>query len=143
MKQFLAKRSRQSRREGKAIQAIERNSSGGLIRMTPLQRKRANALIHRLCCNYCDGMCIALDYECVQCNSYSVMCKWFRAAALPQDKALFAEVIKPRESKRCVICGKAFVPKSNRGQYCGDCARTERKRKKAEYERNRRKTMDI
>ena len=111
--------------------------------MTPLQRKRANALIHNLCCNYCDGMCIVLDCECVQCNSYSVMCKWFRVAVLQQDKALFAEVIKPRESKRCVICGKAFVPKSNRGKYCGDCARTERKRKKAEYERIRRNTMDI
>ncbi|MCH5210181.1 MAG: cysteine-rich VLP protein [Oscillospiraceae bacterium] len=88
--------------EGKSIQAIERNSSGGLIRMTPLQRKRANALIHNLCYNYYDRMCIVLDCECVQSNSYSVMCKRFRAAVLPQDKALFAEVIKSRESKRCV-----------------------------------------
>ena len=38
---------------------------------------------------------------------------------------------------------QSLVPKSNRGKYCGDCARTERKRKKAEYERIRRNTMDI
>ena len=110
--------------------------------MTPFQRKRANALISKYCCNYCDGKCFYLDCDCVQRNSYSVMCKWFRVAILPQDKALFAEVVKPQESKRCVVCGKAFVPKSNRGKYCGDCARTERKRKKAEYERNRRSRMN-
>lgn len=86
-------------------------------------------------------MCVALDCECVQCNSYSVMCKWFRAAVLPQDKALFAEVVQPQQAKRCVICGEAFAPKSNRGKYCDKCSKSIRKKKKAEYERNRRERM--
>ena len=130
-------------KEGKEIQAIERNSSGGLIRMTPNQRKRANALIHKLCCYYYDGECVALDCDCVQCNSYSVCCKWFRAAVLPQDKALLAEIVQRDQMKRCAICGKPFVPKSNRGNYCETCAHTERKRRKAMYERKRRNKMDI
>ena len=139
----MAKRSRQLGKEEKVIQAIERNSSGSLIRMTPNQHKRAKTLIHNLCCNYCDGICIALDCECVQCNSYSVMCKWFRSAILPQDTALLAEIVQPEKCKRCVICGAVFTPKSNRGKYCEKCARTERKKKKAEYEKKRRRNMDI
>ena len=126
----------------KDLPPIEKNKNGYHIRMTPNQHKRAKALIHKLCCNYCDGICIALECECVQCISYSVMCKWFRSAILPQDMALIAEVIRPEKSKRCVICGSAFTPKSNRGKYCEQCAKTERKKKKAEYEKKRRNNMD-
>ncbi|MGN0106273.1 MAG: cysteine-rich VLP protein [Hominilimicola sp.] len=115
--------------------SIERKQNGALPHMTSAQRKRANALIHKLCCNYIDGECIALDCECVQCNSYSVCCKWFRQAILPQDKALLAEIIEPQNTKHCVICGKAFVPKSNRAKYCSDCAVKERRIKKARNER--------
>lgn len=130
-------------RRGQYIQAIERNKNGSLIRMTPMQRRNANALIHNLCCNYDNGKCIALDCDCVQSISYSVCCKWFRHCILPQDKALLAEVVNPEQSKHCVICGKAFVPKSNRGKYCEKCSKSERKRKKAMYERKRRNKMGI
>ncbi len=114
---------------------MERNKGGALPRMSPSQRKRANALIHKLCCNYIDGHCILLDCECPQSISYSVCCKWFRNAILSQDKSLFAEVIEPEQKKRCVVCGKAFVPKSNRAKYCSECAVKERKKKKARNER--------
>ena len=44
------------------------------------------------CCNYIDGNCIALDdgeeCVCVQSISYSLLCRWFRTAILPQDKEL-------------------------------------------------------
>ena len=140
---LLAKRSRQSRKEGKYIQAIERNKNGSLIRMTPMQRRKANALIHNLCCNYDNGKCIALDCDCVQCISYSVCCKWFRNAILPQDKALLAEIVYSQQSKHCAVCGKAFVPNSIRGKYCEQCSKSERKRKKAMYERKRRNKMGI
>lgn len=122
---------------------IERNKNSALIRMTPNQRKSANALIRKVCCNYCDGQCIALDCDCVQSISYSVCCKWFRNAILPQDKALLAEIVHPQQSKHCAVCGKAFVPKSNRSKYCEKCSKSERKRKKAMYERKRRMKMDI
>ena len=125
------------------LSPIEKNKNNALIRMTPHQRKSANALIHKFCCNYCYGQCVALDCECVQMISYSVCCKWFRHCVLQQDKSLFAEIVHPQQSKHCVICGKSFVPKSNRGKYCEKCSKSERKRKKAIYERNRRNKMDI
>ena len=55
------------------------------------QYRRARKLVHE-CCNYIDGNCIALDdgeeCVCVQSISYSLLCRWFRAAVLPQDKEL-------------------------------------------------------
>ena len=59
----------------KRLPHIERRQDGSLYRMTPAQRKQANALIRR-------------------------------------DKEL----------KRCAICGRVFVPKSNRAKYCPGCA---------------------
>ena len=55
------------------------------------QYRRARKLVHE-CCNYIAGNCIALDDGeeciCVQSISYSLLCRWFRAAVLPQDKEL-------------------------------------------------------
>ncbi|WP_057572609.1 cysteine-rich VLP domain-containing protein, partial [Enterocloster clostridioformis] len=98
----------------KKIPGIERTPGGGLPRMTPAQRRRANALIRKTCCNYDNGNCLLLDdgEECVcpQSISYSVCCKWFRWAVLPQDKALEAEIFRSASVKRCAECGAAFVP---------------------------------
>ena len=74
-----------------------------------------------------DGNCLLLDdgeeCVCVQSISYSLLCRWFRAAVLPLDGALYAEIIQSRDSvKRCAVCGAAFTPKSNRAKYCPDCA---------------------
>lgn len=52
------------------------------------QRKQANPLIRRECCNYEDGNCMLLDdgdaHTCPQAISFSVCCKWFRWSVLPQ-----------------------------------------------------------
>lgn len=60
-----------------------------LPRLTPKQRQRANALIKRLCANYDNGSCLALDdgepCACVQSISYSLLCKYFRKAVLPAE----------------------------------------------------------
>ena len=93
--------------------------------MTPGQRRKANALIRKICCNYDNGNCIALDdgaeCVCVQSISYSLICKWFVNAVLPTDKALYAEIMG-QGVKRCVECGAAFAPGSNRAKYCVTCA---------------------
>ena len=117
--------------------------NGNLIRLSPNQRKRVRTLIRGECCNYSDSLCVVLDCECVQSNSYSLYCKWFRRAVLSQDKPLFAEIIGRGNFKLCTICGAAFVPKSNRGKYCDKCAKAMRRKKKAEYERRRRQKVDI
>jgi hypothetical protein len=125
---------------------IERKSDGSLYRMTPAQRKQANSLIRRECCNYEGGDCIALDdgdsHTCPQTISFSVCCKWFRWSVLPQDGTLEAEIFRGKDLKRCVVCGGVFVPKSNRAKYCPDCAARVHRRQKAESERKRRASVD-
>ena len=130
----------------KRLPPIERRQDGSLYRMTPAQRKQANALIRRECCNYEDGNCMPLDdgdtHTCPQTISFSVCCKWFRWAVLPLDGTLEAEIFRDKELKRCAVCGCVFVPKSNRGKYCPDCAARVHRRQKTESERKRRSAVD-
>ncbi len=112
---------------------LEHRPDGFHYRMTPAQRKRATALIRRECCNCDGGNCLALDdgdtSACPQMITFSVCCKWFRWAVLPQDKALEAEIFRSVSVKRCAECGAAFVPRSNRAKYCPNCARQEKRKK--------------
>ena len=110
-------------------------------RMNYRQYRKARRLTHE-CCNYCDGNCLLLDdgeeCVCVQSISYSLLCRWFRAAVLPLDAALYAEISKSRdEVKRCVECGAVFTPKYNRAKYSPDCAARGRRKKEAERQRQR------
>ena len=130
----------------KRLPPLERKPDGTLCRMTPAQRKQANALIRRECCNYADGDCIALDdgnaCACPQMISFSVCCKWFRWSVLPQVGTLEAEIFRDKELKRCAVCGREFVPKSNRAKYCPGCAARVHRRQKTESERKRRSAVD-
>ena len=78
------------------------------------------------CCNYIDGNCIALDdgeeCVCVQSISYSLLCRWFRAAVLPQDKELETALFHRLNAKKCSVCKALFTPGSNRAKYCPECA---------------------
>ena len=53
------------------------------------------------CCNYDGGNCIALDdgeeCVCVQSISYSLLCRWFRAAVLPLDRELETALLRIEE----------------------------------------------
>ncbi|WP_456299665.1 cysteine-rich VLP protein [Novisyntrophococcus fermenticellae] len=100
------------------------------------------------CCNCFDGNCILHDDgdECVcpQLISYSLLCKWFRAAVLPLDKVLYSELYAAEDKRRCLVCGAAFVSSSNNVKYCPDCRKkiqriqaTERKRKQRLLSRDR------
>ena len=101
------------------------------------QYRRARRLVHE-CCNYDGGNCIALDdgeeCVCVQSISYSLLCRWFRAAVLPLDRELETALFHRLDAKRCAVCGALFTPGSNRAKYCPECAgRMERiKRRKAQ-----------
>ena len=105
------------------------------------QYRRARRLVHE-CCNYDGGNCIALDdgeeCVCVQSISYSLLCRWFRAAVLPLDKELETALFHRLEAKRCAVCGALFTPGSNRAKYCPECAPKVHRRQKAECERRRR-----
>ena len=98
----------------------------GIPRLTYQQYRAVRRLVHD-CCNYDGGNCLALDdgWEpcvCVQSITYSLVCKWFRAAVLPTDKGLCAALL-------------------HRGQArpCAECAANVRRRKKAASERERRR----
>ncbi len=82
-------RLRQLRRCGKCQH--EKSKPEPVPVMDYRQYRRARRLVHE-CCNYDGGHCIALDdgeeCVCVQSISYSLLCRWFRAAVLPQDKEL-------------------------------------------------------
>ena len=130
----------------KRLPPIECKQDGSLYRMTPTQRRQANALIRRECCNYEDGNCMLLDegatHTCPQAISFSVCCKWFRWSVLPQIGTLEAEIFRDKDTKRCIVCRRAFVPGSNRAKYCPDCAVSVHRRQKAESERKRRACVD-
>ena len=130
----------------KDLPPLERRPDGSLYRMTPAQKKQAASLIRRECCCCEDGNCIVLDdgdtHTCPQTISFSVCCKWFRWSVWPQIGTLEAEIFRDKELKRCAICGRVFVPKSNRAKYCPDCAARVHRRQKTESERKRRSTVD-
>lgn len=119
-------------------------------RLTPQQSRRVNALVKKECCNYDGGNCILLDdgetCVCPQTISFSLLCKWFRAAVLPIDKELYAELYAPEDKRRCVICNSYFASTSNSVKYCPECRKrigrrqaAERKRKQREMSRSRHK----
>ena len=112
-------------------------------RLTYQQYRAVRRLVHE-CCNYDGGNCLALDngWEpcvCVQSISYSFVCKWFRAAVLPTDKGLCAALLHRGQARPCAECGTIFVPRSNCGKYCDECAAIVHRRKKAASERERRR----
>ena len=75
---------------------------------------------------------------CVQSISYSLLCRWFTAAVLPLDWKLEAALLHRAELKRCTECGGQFLPKSNRGKYCPDCAGRMKRTRAAQRKRKQR-----
>ena len=76
-----------------------------VIKITPQQAKRVDALLRKLCANYDGGNCLLLDdgepRVCVQSISkYGIYCNYFKNAVLPVDEGLHAEIMKPTGGKR-------------------------------------------
>ena len=115
-----------------------------IVHMNYQQYRTARILVHS-CCNYDGGCCLLLDNgeECVcpQSITYSLVCRWFRAAVLPLDAALCAALLYRDRMKPCAICGSCYVPKSNRAKYCLECAEQERRRKTRDRVRRHRADM--
>ena len=89
--------------------------------------------------------CLLLDdgeeCVCVQSISYSLICRWFRAAVLPLDESLCAALLHRENRRKCVLCGGWYIPKSNRAKYCPDCAGQEWRRKTRDRVRRHRAGM--
>ncbi len=108
--------------------------------MTMGQFRRARRLIRRLCANYDNGNCLLLDdgdtCPCPQLITRTLICKYFRAAVLPVDRALWAEIMAGRPVKSCRVCGAPISSLSNAVKYCHACAIRERRRQDRERKRN-------
>ena len=70
--------------------------------------------------------------------SYSLLCKWFRAAVLPADRLLYAELYQTGDKKKCTECGAFFASTSNSVKYCPVCRKRITRRQAAERMRKRR-----
>ena len=103
------------------------------------QSRSVNALVRRECCNYDNGDCILLDCVCPQIITYShIICKWFKTAVLPLDKELYIELLKPKNTRVCAICGAEFTASSWKFKYCENCRKIVLRKQKAEYQRKKR-----
>ena len=74
------------------------------------------------------GHCIALDdgeeCVCVQSISYSLLCRWFRAAVLPQDKELETALFHRLDAKTVRRLRGAVHPRLQPGQILPGMCRT-------------------
>lgn len=104
--------------------------------MSYIQYRKMRKQLHE-CCNFDNGRCLILDSVCAQSISYTLLCNWFREAVLPLDKELQAAVLSKHNLKSCVICGKSFMPNSNRAKYCPICSVLERRCREAARQRQR------
>ena len=113
-----------------------------IIRMTPEQARRSRALIKNQCCNYDNGNCILLDdgepCVCPQSISYSLNCKWFRTAVLPNDKELYIKLMKPKNRKNVRFAVMNIRRQGAIQNIVINAAEKIRLRKDAERKRNKR-----
>ena len=111
-----------------------------IIRFNKLQAKKIDACIKDKCCNYdsIEDSCILFDDICPQMLTFSLVCKWFINAVLPDNQDLYKEIILGKSGKHCAECGKEFIPGSNRAKYCPDCSSRIRHKKEKERQRSRR-----
>ena len=111
--------------------------------MTYPQYRAVRRLVHS-CCNHQDGNCLLLDdgEECVcpQSISYSLICRWFRAAVLPLDGELYAALFPTPSAgrRRCRECKRVFTPPRHNTLYYTDCAAKRAKRSKRDWARKKR-----
>ena len=112
-----------------------------VIKITPQQAKRVNALLRKLCANYDGGNCLLLDdgepCVCVQSISkYGIYCNYFKNAVRLGYKRFYFR--KPTGGKRCVLCRQAFAPRAKNQRYCPACAAKQKRLKAAERQRRKR-----
>ena len=85
---------------------MRKRSTAPVPIMDHRQYRKVRRLVHE-CCNYDGGNCIALDdgeeCVCVQSISYSLLCRWFRAAVLPLDRELETALFHRLDAKRCAV----------------------------------------
>ena len=118
-----------------------------MIHMTEDQLSRVRKLIRKMCCNYDEGNCLLFDWPecsiCPQWITYSLLCKWFRDAVLPNDRRLESELYGTRPAGYCKNCGKPLFRKAKNQKYCNRCSALVRREKEAKRQRERYRNLRI
>ena len=75
-----------------------------VLKITPKQRTKINALVRKTCCNCYKGNCLLLDdgeeTKCVQLISrYGIYCNYFLKAVLPAEKELYTEDLTAKRNQ--------------------------------------------
>lgn len=112
-----------------------------LKELTPSEFRQVKTLVQTQCCNYGAGTCLMLDgHCCIQNKLNKVCCSWFRDAVLPVDATLEAEIYNRTQHsiKKCAVCGKTIVSKSNKIKYCNKCAVKIHRKQQLESRRRKR-----
>ena len=72
-----------------------------VLKITPKQRTKINALVRKACCNCYKGNCLLLllddgeETKCVQLISrYGIYCNYFLKEVLPAEKELYTEILR-------------------------------------------------
>lgn len=119
--------------------------------LTRLERQEIKELVHQ-CANYDRParICLLMDSADKPCDcpmlavkKVGKACSYFRDALLPLNPALEAAIIykEPVAKRKCQICGKEYVPRNNRQQYCSDkCLKSVQRNQARERKRKQRKT---
>jgi hypothetical protein len=64
-----------------------------------------------------------------------LICKYFRAAVLPADKELYAEIFDTDQRRQCGDCLRLFVPERKNNLYCKPCVVKRERTRKREWAR--------
>ena len=99
--------------------------------------EKAKQLARKECANLIDGTCIDYDKPCFlispkydSIHDGAIDCDYFLISVLPLQpdlqKAIWNEIFREDGAvssvmKNCAICGKPFIPTSNRQKFCSDC----------------------
>lgn len=112
--------------------------------MNEEQFRQAKRHIQNLCANWDKGKCLLLGRICPQIMSYTLLCKYFREAVLPdwECRQLYASLFKDYNVRRCAVCGKSLQGKSSRTKYCPKCALLVHRQQKAKSIRKKRANVD-
>ena len=70
--------------------------------------------------------------------SFHVWCRWFQNAILPLDWKLESEIFQDSNYETCANCGAKYRKTNNHMKYCPGCRSEVRRRKKRQYEADRR-----
>ena len=91
-------------------------------------KRLCEAFAEKECANNQNGRCLPMDCPCFAFVPKCGVCTYYLNNVQPQNPSLLAEVMKkidgePKPTKKCAVCGAAFMPTSNRQRYCSDCAK--------------------